>query len=252
MLHARAIVGPARRHVYLLLIAIGFGALSLSSHVYWGSHEILRYSIPRLLHRLPDQFRSPGRFVWVPLYILIVFILHWAYSTLSSPRRFAIVVIAALVQLADARGDWALQSTWAHGEDPWPPRLAHGGWRALIAAHSAVAIHPTYSCIHDQSVPDLELVSTEIEMLVSERTLPINGTYSTRPTRSCVAEEQAWPAVALEPGTLYVLLPRATAIAHRFEVSGGSCGAFDQGSVCSANAAAITAAIAAGILRPPE
>ena len=238
--HARSLRGVVRRHAGLLAIAVAFGLLSLSSHVYFGSHRVLAYRFPHVLHVIPDQFRSPGRFIWVPTYVLIVYVLHWAYTRFSVGRRFAVVVIALAVQLVDARAEWSLQHAWVTGPNPWPSHLDHGPWRMLIAAHDRVVIEPTYSCVTNPDLDELHLVSTELEALVSERALPINGTYSTRPTRDCAAE----PQPTLDPGTLYVLLPQADAFAARL----GHCAVFAYGHVCSTNEAALTFARAEGIV----
>jgi len=123
-------------------------------------------------------------------------------------------------------------------------------WRSLVHTHAAVFVHPTYNCLTGDGVPQLSEISTELQMLASERALPINGTYSARATRDCAAEEQAWPTLAAEPGALYVLLPQAMALAERFAAAGVHCAVFDRGRVCSTDSAAIIAAITGGIVRP--
>lgn len=226
-----------RNHRVLFVVLAGFCVLALSNHIYFGSHEVVSYPIPHALKWLPNQFRSPGRFVWLPTYVLVTFLLHWAFSTAASPRLFAALALTAVVQVADARGDWALQRTLTQA-----PSFVMGGqpkWRELVYAHEAVFIMPTYSCVFGDNGPTLDFVSMEIQMLASERALPINGTYSTRARRRCSAEERDWATVELRPNTLYVLLPQATAVADRFQAQGASCAAFDFGRVCSSNRDAI-------------
>ena len=84
-------------------------------------------------------------------------------------------------------------------------------------------------------IPWLNDVATGVQMLASERGMPINGTYSTRTKRKCDVEEREWPNLELRTGALYVLLPRARAVASRFEARGGKCGALETVRVCSTN-----------------
>ncbi|HTR52392.1 MAG TPA: DUF6311 domain-containing protein [Kofleriaceae bacterium] len=239
--HAAMLPSVVRRHGLLFGVAIVFGLVALSNHVYLGSHEIATYSIPSFLHRFPDQFRSPGRFVWIPMYLAMLFVLHWAFTRFAT--RFWIVVLALAVQLFDVRGDWALQRAQASG--PTATSLDLATWRTLIETHQRVAIYPVFHCVVDPDRPGLDLVSTEIQLLASETALPINDTYTVHPPHDCRHREIAWPDIALEPGTLYVIFPRADAIADRFVAHGATCARFAQGRACSTDAAAIRAAFPA-------
>ena len=244
--HVRSLRGVIERHVFLFVVALAFWLLALSNHIYVGSHEVATYSIPSVLRWFPSQFRAPGRFVWVPMYVLIVFLLHWAFLRFSTGRRFAVLVVLVVVQLIDARGDWALQRATTEG--PRSSVLELGAWRPLVHAHDAVFIHPTFACLTGDRTSWLSDVSTGVQMLASERGTPINGTYNTRTKRTCAVEERAWPSLELRPGALYVVLPQARAIADRLETAGARCGAFDTVRVCSTHATAIDAAFHAGIL----
>ena len=244
---ARSLGRVISRHRFLFAFVVGCCVLALSNHIYVGSHELGSYRIPWFLRFIPHQFRSPGRFVWVPFYTLVVFLLHQAFTRFSAGRGFAVVVLALGIQLVDVRPEWELQRTWASG--PQNVTLDLGAWRALVHAHGAVFVHPTYTCITGDAIPRLSEISTELQMLASERAIPINGTYSARPTRDCAAEERAWPALEAAPDALYVVLPPAAAIARRLEAAGVPCRAFDDGRACSRNVAALAEATRAGIVR---
>ena len=171
------------------------------------------------------------------------------FTRFSTRRRFAGLVGLVVVQLIDARGDWALQR--ASTEGPRAVVLDLDKWRPLVHAHDEVFIHPTFACMPGgDEIPWLNDVATGVQMLASERGMPINGTYSTRTRRKCDVEERAWPDLELRPGAVYVLLPQARAVATRFEAGGGKCGAFETVRVCSTNEAVISTAIQVGILRP--
>ncbi len=163
--------------------------------------------------------------------MLLVFLLHWAFTRFTTRRGFAVVALAAVLQLVDATGDWRWQRLTTNG--------AQGGlldrsvWRPLVHAHDAVVILPPYSCVTGDDASTYDHASMEIQLLASERALPINGTYSARDMRHCDAERAAWPMLPLVPGTLYVLLPEASSVAERFAREGGTCTAFAYGRYCT-------------------
>jgi hypothetical protein len=246
----RALRDAIYRHRYFVAIALLCGVLSLSNRIYFGSHEIITYRFPHVLHRIREQFRSPGRFTWIPMYAVMLYVLHRGFPRLTAGRAFAALYLLAAHQVVDARGEWALQRTWAH--QTWSHYVDRELWRDLIAAHDSVREEPVSNCLHRDEGYDAELVATEIQLLVSEHALPINGTYTARPTRSCLVDGEEWPGLEPQPGTLYVLFPPATALAERFAARGASCAEFGQGRVCSMEHAAIAAALASGRMQPVQ
>jgi hypothetical protein len=228
--HARALRGVVRRHRALFAAALACALFALSNRICVGSHELLHYQVPHVLRPLAAQFRSPGRFTWVPMYVLVVYVLHWALGRFGAGRRFAVLVAAAALQVASAWSDWSLQARDTDG--PRTAYLDQDAWRARFAAHDAVVVLPSYFCGGN----DHWLLSTELELLASERALPINGTYNTRPRRDCEAEARAAATLAPAPGTLYVLLGGAEGVADRLAAGGARCEAFAQGRACALSA----------------
>lgn len=238
--HVRTLGGVIRRHRFLFAVAVAFGLLALSNHIYVGSHEVASYRIPWFLKWFAHQFRAPGRFVWIPMYVVIVFLLHWGLTRFTTPRRFAVMIGLLVIQLIDARGEWKVQHEATSG--PRASVAEHDAWRRVIHAHDAVVIEPTFACITPDREQWISDVAMEVQMLASERALPINGTYSTRTTRDCAQEQGAWPTIALRPDALYVVLPQASAVAGYLTARGAHCAALDTIHVCSTNEGAITEA----------
>jgi hypothetical protein len=123
-------------------------------------------------------------------------------------------------------------------------------WRPLVHAHRAVMILPPYPCVDHENGYTLDMASMEIQVLASERAIPINGTYTAREMRHCAAEQEAWATLDLQPDTLYVVLLPAVAVADRFQARGAHCAVFDLGRVCSTNEEAVATAMRA-TMRPP-
>jgi hypothetical protein len=239
-----------RRHPFLFALALGAFLFSLSNHIFVGPYELASFDIPNSLTWVAEQFRCPGRFVWIPMYVLIVFVLHQAFTRLSTGwRRWAIAGLA-LVQLVDATGDYRVQR--ANTEVPRPEYIATKAWRPLVRAHRAVFILPSYDCVLD-GTPDVDQVSLDIQYLASERAIPINGVYSARPTRDCRTDAARLWSITPDDGALYVLLRRLESTAERLTALGATCAAFAYGRVCSRNAPAIEAAIrASGLTADPH
>lgn len=245
----RAAMLASRRHVYLFVLALGCWIYSLSSHVYFGSHRILAYTFPESLRWVSEQYRAPGRFIWLPTYVLLVYALSVVLARSEARARgklLALVPLLALLQIVDGGGgDWRFCRFYTRG--PFPNHLDQGAWRALVHAHTSVEVLPPYDCILD-GTPDIDRVSQEVQFLASEKAIRINGVYSARPTRDCRLEMDSWGSMRPEPGKLRVLLPRVAGLADRLQVLGATCGSFAFGAACSTREP-IEAAIAAGALR---
>ncbi len=227
-----AVRDAIRRHAFLFAVALAFAALALSNHVYFGGEPILTYRVPKLLRWFAGQFRAPGRFVWLPMYVVLLFVLHRGLTWASSWRRFAIVAGLLIVQVVDVRGDWALQRAWTdHRSTNATDPIA---WRPFVHAHAAVEIHPTFACLSGELPPAVFDLAFEVQLLASERALPINGTYNTRTIRRCDVEARAWATYEPRPDTLYVLLPQAAVLEARFPRVGMSCARITHAVVCSA------------------
>jgi hypothetical protein len=242
----RSVAEAIRRHPFLFAFALGAWLLALSDHVYAGSHLVVSYGYPHSLRWITEEFRSPGRFVWIPMYVLIAYLLHWGFKRFSSGWQLAVLPVLAIVQLADARGASSYEASSTH--EPYAPVIALEPWRALVHSYDAVFVLPSYDCVLD-GTPNIDHVSLDIEYYASERALPINGVYSARPTRDCAKDETSWGSIELADHTLYVLLPRAVRIARRLQSLGATCGKFAYGVACSKESAPIVAAVQSGALK---
>ena len=245
--HVRTLGATIKRHPFLFALALGAWLFALSNHIYVGSHRVAAYSIPSSLSWVADQFRSPGRFIWVPVYVVTIFLLRWGFTRFSTGWKAWVLPGLAVLQLVDVSGDW--RAYRANTEVPKNAYVDLAGWRPLVQAHDSVFILPSYDCILD-GTKDVDQVSLDIQYLASERALPINGVYSARPTRDCAVDTASLLELVPRPGALYVFLKRVEKVAHRFEALGASCAAFAYGRVCSLSAPAITTAVARGSITP--
>ncbi len=246
----RSVWPVIKRHRYLFAIALGAWLFALSTHIWIGGFELVAYSLPSKLGWLADQFRSPGRFVWVPMYVAMVFLAKEGLARFNTGWKIVIVPALGVLQLIDATGGWSMLRSNTRAQDN--PRIELASWRTLVHAHEEVFVYPSYDCVLD-GTKDMDYVSLDIEYLVSERALPINGVYSARPTRNCQFDEVLLAKSTPRPRALYVFLRRDQANAYRFQLLGASCGEFEFGRVCSLDKAAIDAAMSRKILRatPP-
>lgn len=204
---------------------------------------MLAFDVPKKLHWMTEQYRAPARFVWIPMYTCIAFLLNWAFDAFrGKPWVLAFVAVA---QIADGGvGDWVrlhkqTASTFRYF-------LPMAPWQRLVHAHNSVEVD---DCILDGTY-NVDQLSLEIEFYASQKALPINGVYSARPTRDCEAERQGRMNLDPVAGRLYVVLKKAKAVLPRFEAMGLKCAEFEYGWACSTKSTAIDTALADGIVTP--
>ena len=238
--------GMIRRHPYLFAFALALFLFALSNHIYIGGHSLLHYKFPRVLRWVTYQFRAPGRFIWVPMYLIVIVAMKWVFERCRTGWTPLIIPGLVVLQLVDAWGHLGQKRTELAGAAPTyynPP-----AWRDLADKHSFVYVMPMHDCVIG-GPPGIEVASSELQYLASRTTLPINGVYSARPTRDCDADPTVWPVVAT-PGGLYVFLWTAVPRIHDFMVHGAECATIPFGHVCSSNKAAIETLLAAGGATP--
>ncbi len=242
--HARSLRRVIARHPALFTIALGVWCVALSTHIYFNSHEVLSYELPAKLSFVKTWFRAPGRFAYVPMYVLIVFLLQWGMTQFTRGWRRLVLPGLALLQLVDATGQWRIQH--AYTREPFAHVLPIEPWRRLVHAHTTILELPTFDCLSDDWTklkPALE-----IAYYASELAIPINGVYGARPVRDCTADERRFP-VTPTSGTLYLWFAKSDRHARRFVAHGAACGHFDFGWACSTNHTEINAALQAGALQ---
>jgi hypothetical protein len=230
---AREAMTAIRRHAALAVVAAGAGILALSNHVYLGSHRVLVYPIPHILHWIPDQFRGPGRFSWLPMYVVVIFLLSRGFARFATGWRRLVLPALAVVQLVDVAPYWR---AWREVTTA-PAPVLDASWRPLIAGSDQVAVFPPHGCNSDPSWEP----ATRIQYLVSEQAVPINGVYSARSIRDCAADIAALLAFRAQPGTLYVFVAPMTGFARRLAATGMPCAEFSFGEVCQSDRALIDA-----------
>ncbi len=243
----RAVPALIARHRWLFVVAFGAWLFSLSTHVYAGPRELFTHELPKSLHWIADQFRCPGRFVWLPMYVLMVVVLSSALGRAKTGWMLVVLPVLAVLQLADVSGYW--QFVRGQTDNAIAGPLAVGPAQDLVDEHVALRTWPSYDCLLDAQ-QSTAAVSLELQYLASRRAIPVNGVYSARPTRDCVTDAQHFDSLSAEPGTLYVLSRRLDRIADRIAASGATCGELPSARLCSTVPGAIDRAIRAGILAP--
>jgi len=110
--------------IFLLLFA-------LSNSVGFGSHKILSYHWPRVLHPLSTSFRVSGRFFWPVYYLIYIAIFCVIFETFTPKKSLVICIFALSIQLLDASDAYrALQIRVGHTK-PWVSPLQSLVWENL-------------------------------------------------------------------------------------------------------------------------
>ncbi len=234
LLRARDAAAAARRHAALAVVAGGAAILALSNRVFFGSHRVLVYSIPHVLEWIPGQFRVPGRFSWLPMYVVAVFLLSYGFRRFATGWKHLVLPVLALIQLVDVAPVLREYRAWTR--NPFPSQLDLAAWHTLLARSHQVRVFPAQGCDRDAFEP-----VTQLQYLVSERAVPINGVYGARVVRDCAADVASLLDFHAQPGTLYVFVAPAIGVAKRLAASGMPCAEFSFGAFCHADRALIEA-----------
>ncbi|MBA3461256.1 MAG: hypothetical protein H0T46_14930 [Deltaproteobacteria bacterium] len=240
--------GMIRRHPYLFAVVLGLFLFALSTRIYVGSYSLLRYKFPSVLRWITYQFRCPGRFIWIPMYLVIIVVLQSALTRFRVGWKQLIIPALVVLQLFDA---WA-HIAWKRKEVGAVSPTYYGvqAWKEFVDKHSFVYVMPIHDCVLGGPA-GIEMAHTELEYLASRNALPINGVYSARPTRDCEKDTSLWPVIAA-PGGLYVFLWNALPRVRSFMALGATCATIPFGRVCSRNKEAIEALIASAGATPLE
>lgn len=223
-----------KKHRVLVALLVLTMFYAVSNRIGFGSHELLTIPLPQKLVGLLSIFRGSGRFVWVGVYTLTVFLVTVVVRDYSPRVSVAVLAAAAALQLVDvAPMQWDVRAATMQSPQP---TINTATWSALLEKHSKIFEFPSFECggIYNADVPGGRWRALEIDWLVAKAGLPNNSAYLTRYTKDC-DRERALAVADHEPGTLY--LYRSTedigAFLSRMGAISPTCGYLDDVVVCS-------------------
>jgi hypothetical protein len=232
--HARALRATIRKHVILVSLFGIFVVFSLSNRVFFGKYLLFSYPWPHLLDAFATQFRSSGRFIWVPTYAVVL----WSVASVARQGKggAGFLAVALLAQLPDLRPlcSWMREVT----AGPEAKRLDWQGWDAVLRAHDTVAFYPHHECLtffhKDEDGPALAELY-ELSYLAATHHRVVRSFFSPRASRDCPAEVGEHDALVPRDGTVYVMF-RRIASGHtlaNIEAKGARCLPFGAAYACS-------------------
>ena len=131
-------LAAGREHGPLIVVLLGFALFAVSQNVAIGRH-VLHVPWPGPLLGIGNLFRSSGRFAW-PLVYSAMIAICWAVAR-GGGRRLAsaLLIAAALVQVADGSAGWrAYAATFAKRGPVWPTSLRSPFWQKAAGRYRAV------------------------------------------------------------------------------------------------------------------
>jgi hypothetical protein len=196
-----------RRHAALAAVLLAFALFALSSRVTLGARVLLDVPLPDKLAYALGAFRASGRFVWPATFAALA----WALLTLLRQRQgfaVAVLALAAVLQVVDAGPIRAAIS--ASAAQPLAPVLDRARAAEIIGSARALAVFPSSGCIaglHPSPAQEARLnqANVELQLLASDKNLPLNSVVNSRLPTDCAAEALARQA-PLRPGVAYFYL----------------------------------------------
>ena len=205
ILSPRAMLRLPLRHPGLALALLALTAFAVSHQVGLADRIILDLGDPP---GFVQQFRGSARFFWPVAYALAIggAIVLLRASGLGAP----ILLLAGLLQFADAQPIRASFRDWARERPEWPFD-AHA-LRPLLRAHATLTLLPTWFCA--PATADGHEARSRIRdalLLASERPLPVNTMYVARWHGPVTCADEATASRPLIPGELRLIMPESRA-----------------------------------------
>lgn len=225
-----------RRHLVLAIALIAILVFAVSHRIGFGGYELVHIPLPDPVIALLSEFRGSGRFVWVPVYVLLAGVIAAIVHRYRACTALALLAIAAVLQIADVapmQADVRIASAM-----PAKATIDRAAWQRLIAAHDRVFQFPSFECgsVFASDTPGTRWRELEVDWIAAELDKPNNSAYLARPTKNCERERTQAASDRGRPGTLY--LYRSTEDVGAFLAASGAdlrrCGYLDDVVVCSA------------------
>jgi hypothetical protein len=206
-----------RRMAPLLgLAALAVALFATGGRFTWGETELGRLPLPETVERIGAVFRSSGRFLWLPVYALLLLAAARVARALT-PHRAALALGAAAALAALEMRPLLAAFPPADGTYSGDPAL-----RAAFRDAERVTIHPPWPC----GPPETDLIDKELQWLAArEEAVLVNTLAAARLDTDCrgpLSETFRGPPA---PGDLLVLKRdfRTTAPLMRHGIEPGRC-----------------------------
>jgi len=224
-----------RRHAVLFTTVIALLIFAVSHRVGFGAHELVSVPLPDFLLRAFSQFRGSGRFVWVAVYVLVAALIVAIISRYGSKRGSWLLVIAAVLQIADV---WPMQSgVRAASASAAPSTMNRAEWKRLIAAHRSIFQFPSFECggLFGRDVPGNKFHELEIDWIAATLDVPTNSAYLARFNKDCAREREEAASNSAQSGLLrlYRSSDDIGAYLQQRGVAFERCGYLDHVVICS-------------------
>lgn len=206
-----------RRHAALAAVLLGFFLFALSDRVTLGARVLLAVPLPEGVAFALGAFRASGRFVWPVLYALLALGLLGLLRRARPGAALAVLALASVLQVVDAGPIRAAIA--ASASHPLAPVLDRAAAAAVIDAATGVEAFPSAGCVDAaigsptaasfaQQEKKLNQANVALQLLASEKNLPLNTVVNSRLATDCVAEA-ALRRAPLRPGVAYFYLAGA-------------------------------------------
>ena len=194
----------------LVLCGAVFYLLAVLPHFYVVQHAVFYLHYPQWLKHLLSIFRANGRFIWLPMWLLLLFGVGTLLRAVSWSRwAYCALALCLLLQSVEVAPAVSMLRSWYVDTRLEPYRYqqmrADAGIRSLMAGHQRVIILGHDNIVHIREIEKWQRIACAAE----EVHIPINEVYTARRPDELLKKdiEQYWQdlrAGSPEQGTLYV------------------------------------------------
>ncbi|MCL2653018.1 MAG: DUF6311 domain-containing protein [Propionibacteriaceae bacterium] len=125
-----------RRAILAIVLFLVFFLIALSPEITVASHTVVTYPIPKVIREAWSVFRSSGRFIWAPAYIVMLaalWVIRKDYKRLST----AIMAFLLIVQVVDLGPAFGRSGEFANRVG-WQTQLPSPAWDEIGTSFSHI------------------------------------------------------------------------------------------------------------------
>ncbi len=174
-----------KHHWPILLVLLLTTLYALSNYVYAGTTLVYQVSLPVFLENIFNQFRASGRFFWITIYALSIFLITYAFRYYGAKKSLALLVIVVILQAIDTAP--IRQILTLSSKSPSFFRLDKVQWKKYLYGKESMYIIPSYSCGDEK----LKNIKIQLQLIAARAgTIPVNSAYLARSFKQCDLEKE--------------------------------------------------------------
>jgi hypothetical protein len=114
---------------------------SLSNKIAFGKIELFEFTVPKIMLIVTDTFRSSGRFSWLIVFVLFVFLIHTISRKISIKSISLLLTIILIVNFIDSYPQLISQRSNKFDTE-FSSNLTNSAWKSISQCYKNLRVYP--------------------------------------------------------------------------------------------------------------